>query len=58
MASGGKSSKNEKNRIMTHKSTSNIQNIEQKKRRKRCEEIREQAGALQKERNLDIVTEM
>ena len=41
---------------MTHKSTSDIQNIEWEKRRKQREEIRKQDGALQKERKLKMVT--
>ena len=40
---------------MTHKSTLDIQKIEQEKRRKQREDIREQAGAVQEEIKLAIV---
>ena len=40
---------------MKHKITLDIQKIEQEKRRKRREEIRDQAGALHKEINSNIV---
>ena len=38
--------KKEKNRTVTHKSTPDIQKIEQEKRRKRREEIRDQVVVL------------
>ena len=49
--------KKEKNRTITHKSTPYIQKIEWEKRRKRKEEIREQAVVLQQERMMNRVTE-
>ena len=49
--------KKEKNITFTHKSTPNIQKIEQEKRRKRREYIREKVGVLQQGRILNRVTE-